>query len=119
MTRVKRGTTSLKRRKNLLAQVKGYKFGRSKKERQAKEAAYHAGADAFADRRKKKNVMRRLWTVRLGAATTNLGLSYSRFIEKLNKSEVILDRKVLSHIGAHYPEVFSQILEKVSIAKEN
>ena len=54
MARVKRGKISLKRRKNVLKMVKGYRFGRSTKERQAREAMHHAGAHAFAHRRDKK-----------------------------------------------------------------
>ena len=61
MPRVKRGTTHTKKRKKLLKKVKGYKWGRKNKIKQAKEATVKAGAHAFVDRRKKKRTTRSLW----------------------------------------------------------
>lgn len=113
MVRVKRGTTSLKTRKNVLKRVKGYRFGRSKKERQAREAIAHAGNHAFAHRRKKKGDFRRLWTVRLNAALRPLGFSYSRFIDALKKKNIALDRKVLSQIAHEQPDTFKRIVDSV------
>ncbi|QSH39282.1 50S ribosomal protein L20 [Candidatus Kaiserbacteria bacterium] len=113
MARVKRGTTSLKTRRNVLKRVKGYQFGRSKKERQAREAIAHAGNHAFAHRRKKKGDFRQLWTVKLNAALRPLGITYSRFIDVLNKKNVKLDRKVLSQIAHEQPETFQRIVETV------
>ena len=113
MARVKRGTTSLKTRRNVLKRVKGYQFGRSKKERQAREAIAHAGNHAFAHRRKKKGDFRQLWTVKLNAALRPLGITYSRFIDVLNKKNVKLDRKVLSEIAHEQPETFQRIVETV------
>src|SRR3989344_1921024 len=99
MTRVKRGTISLKHRRNVLKLAKGYRFGRSKKERQAKEAILHAGVHAFAHRRDKKGDFRRLWQIRIGAATKALGFSYSKFIGMLKKKNIELNRKMLSEIA--------------------
>ncbi|MBL4644276.1 MAG: 50S ribosomal protein L20 [Candidatus Pacebacteria bacterium] len=113
MARVKRGTTSLKTRKNVLKQVKGYNFGRSTKERQAREAIAHAGNHAFAHRRRKKGDFRRLWTVKLNAALRPLGLTYSKFIDTLTKKNVSLDRKVLSEIAHEQPETFKRIVETI------
>lgn len=113
MTRVKRGTTSLKRRRNVLAQVKGYRFGRSKKERQAREAIAHAGSYSFAHRRDKKNDRRRLWQVRLNAAIRPFGLSYSKFIDALKKKGISLDRKILSDIAQNNPQTFERIVNQV------
>ena len=90
MSRVKRGTTSLKRRRNVLKLAKGYRFGRSTKERKAKEAIYHAFNHAFAHRRRKKGDFRRLWNIRLNAAVRPFGMSYSRFIDALNKQNIAL-----------------------------
>ncbi len=114
MSRVKRGTTSLKRRRNVLKAVKGYRHGRSTKERQAHEAIFHAGAHAFAHRRDKKNDFRRLWSVRINATVRNLGTTYSKFISLLKKKEVALDRKVLATIAQKHPESFKRIVEKLS-----
>lgn len=114
MARVKRGTTKLKHRKNVLAQTKGYRFGRSTKERMANEAIAHAGNYAFDHRKDKKGDFRRLWTVRINAAVRALNFpSYSRFIDALNKKEIGLDRKVLSQIAKDNPESFNRIVEQV------
>ena len=85
MTRVKRGTTSLKHRRNILRKAKGYRFGRSKKEAQAKEALLHAGVYAFAHRRKKKGDFRQLWQIKINAGSREHGISYSNFIDALQK----------------------------------
>jgi len=116
MTRVKKGVNALKTRRNILKQVKGYRFGRGTKERQAYEAISHAGAYAFAHRRDKKGDMRRLWNVRINAALDLAGskLSYSKFIGALKKANIMVDRKILSQLGAESPEVFKKIVEKVS-----
>jgi len=113
MVRVKRGTTSLKTRRNVLKRVKGYNFGRSKKERQAREAIAHAGNHAFAHRRKKKGDFRQLWTVKLNAALRPLGINYSLFIDSLTKRDITLNRKVLSEIAHESPETFKRIVETV------
>jgi large subunit ribosomal protein L20 len=114
MTRVKKGVNALKSRRNILRQVKGYRFGRSTKERQANEAIVHAGTYAFAHRRDKKNDFRKLWAVRLNAGLRPLGHSYSKFIGALKKNSVSLDRKVLATIANDKPETFKRIVEKVS-----
>lgn len=113
MTRVKRGTTSAKRRRNVLAQVKGYRFGRSTKEIQANDAIAHAGAYAFAHRRDKKNVFRRLWTVKMNAALRPLGFSYSKFIDALKKKNIIIDRKIMADLAEHNPETFANVVNEV------
>ena len=120
MPRVKRGTISAKHRRNVLKQVKGYRFGRSTKERLAKEAIAHAGNYAFAHRRAKKGVFRRLWNIRINAAIRNFDekdspkiSSYSRFIDVLKKKEVGLDRKILASIAKDNPETFKRIVSKI------
>lgn len=114
MSRVKKGVNALKTRRNILSQVKGYRFGRSKKEKQAYEAIAHAGTYAFAHRRDKKGDFRRLWNVRLNSVLHQSGLSYSKFIGSLKKSNILLNRKMLSEIAASKPEVFSRLISKVS-----
>jgi len=117
MTRVKRGTTSLKRRRNVLKQAKGYRFGRSTKERQAKEAIVHAGVHAFGHRRRKKGVFRRLWQIKINAAARLFGISYSKLIDKLTKSNIELDRKVLSQLAQNNPTVFGKVVAKANEIK--
>jgi len=113
MARVKGGKISQKRRKSVLKMTKGYRFGRSTKERQAYEAIVHAGSHAFRDRRDKKNNMRRLWTIRLNAALREEGLSYSKFIDILKKKNIELDRKVLSEMAETRPTAFKKLIESV------
>lgn len=113
MARVKRGTTSLKRRKNVLQMTKGYRFGRSTKERQAREAIAHAGAHAFRDRRDKKNNFRRLWTIKINAALAEYEISYSKFIKMLADKNIALDRKILAELAENHPVVFKKIVEAV------
>ncbi|OIP64740.1 MAG: 50S ribosomal protein L20 [Candidatus Yonathbacteria bacterium CG10_big_fil_rev_8_21_14_0_10_43_136] len=113
MTRVKRGTTSAKRRRNVLAQVKGYRFGRSTKEIQANDAIAHAGAYAFAHRRDKKNVFRRLWTVKMNAALRPLGFSYSKFIAAIKKKNIIIDRKIMADLAENNPDTFVNLVNEV------
>lgn len=116
MARVKGGKTSAKRRRNVLKQVKGYRFARSKKERAAKEAIFHAGAYAFAHRRDKKNDFRRLWNVRLNAGLRSIDgkLSYSTFIGTLNKKGIKINRKMLAALAEQNPESFTRLVKKVS-----
>jgi large subunit ribosomal protein L20 len=113
MARVKRGTTALKRRRNVLAMTKGYRFGRSTKQALAHEAIVHAGSSAFAHRRDKKNDFRRLWSVRMNASLRALGMSYSVFIGSLKKKDIKLDRKVLAEIAKDRPQSFERIVVQV------
>ncbi|MCK5285891.1 MAG: 50S ribosomal protein L20 [Candidatus Pacebacteria bacterium] len=113
MTRVKKGTTSLKKRKNILKMAKGRRYGLSTKQRQANEGNVHAAMHAFRHRRKKKGVFRRLWQTRMGAALKELDLSYSRFIDILTKKNIGLNRKVLSEIAQENPESFERIVNQV------
>ena len=112
---------SLKRRRNVLKTVKGYRFGRSKKERMAKEAVFHAGKYAFAHRRDKKNDFRMLWNVRIGAGLASIplstgtgALSYSKFMGAVKKAKIEINRKMLSELAADHPQIFQTIVKKVS-----
>jgi len=114
MSRVKRGTISTKHRNKVLKLAKGFRFGRGNKEKQAKEALYHAGNHAFAHRRAKKRNFRRLWNVRISAGVAKFGLSYSRFIGLLSSKGIKLNRKVLSEIAVERPESFGRIVSSVT-----
>ena len=113
MARVKGGKSTNKRRRNILKMVKGYRFGRSTKKKQAKEAIAHAGNHAFRDRRNKKRSFRQLWTIKINAAVRPFGFSYSKFIDLLKKKEVEVDRKVLADIAENHPKTFERIVEQV------
>ena len=110
MTRVKKGVNALKARKNILRKVKGYRHGRSSKERQAMEAIFHAGTYAFAHRRDKKGDARRLWNVKISYAAKEMGTSYSKLMGSLKKKNILLDRKILADLVENNPETFKKIV---------
>lgn len=99
-----------KRRRNVLKYTKGFRWGRSHKERAAKEALLHAWTHAFEGRKNKKREFRQLWNVKINAAVRAEGMSYSRFINALKKKKVGLDRKVLADLAEHEPEVFKKVV---------
>lgn len=96
-----------------MKQAKGFRHGRSKKERQAKEALLHAGAYAFTHRKDKKSHNRKLWNIKINAGARELGMSYSRLIDSLKKKNVLLDRKILADFAEHHPSTFAKVLEAV------
>ena len=112
MTRVKRGKTARKRRKRLLKQAKGFRWGRKAKYRQAKEALMHAWTYAYRDRRNKKREARRLWQIQINAGCRESEISYSKFINNLKKNKIELDRKILAQLAREKPEIFRKIVEK-------
>lgn len=114
MTRVKKAINALKRRRSRLFRTKGFRHGRSTKERQAKEAIMHAGAYAFAHRRDKKGDFRELWNVKISYAAKEAGTSYSKLMGGLKKKGIQLDRKILATLVEQNPETFKKI---VALAK--
>ncbi len=112
MSRVKRGKIAHKRRKRLLKQTKGFRWGRKAKYRLAKDALYHAWEYAYRDRRTKKREFRKLWQTQISAACRQAGISYSRFIAGLKKNKIELDRKILSALARNHPEILKKIIEK-------
>lgn len=113
MSRVKRSKIAMKHRRNVLKMAKGFRFGRSKKEIEAKVALRKAGAYAFAHRKDKKTDMRRLWTTRLNAGLRALDITYSVFIDKLTKKGMVINRKMLSELAQDNPETFTRIVAQV------
>ncbi len=113
MPRVKRGNTHTKRRRKLLQQVKGFKWGRKKLVRLASTAQTKAGAHAFVDRRKKKRVNRALWQIKINAFVRDHGISYSKFMGGLRANKIEIDRKILADLAVNNKKVLSKIVEKV------
>ncbi|MCX6799664.1 MAG: 50S ribosomal protein L20 [Candidatus Falkowbacteria bacterium] len=113
MPRVKRGTQHVKRRNNLLAKVKGFKWGRKNLIRMASTAATKAGVHAYTDRKKKKRTMRGLANIKIGAFAKEQGFSYSKLIDMLKKKNIELDRKVLSELAQKNKEVLVSIINKI------
>lgn len=114
MARVKKAMNALKTRRNVLKQVKGYRFRRGNTERAAYEAISHAGTYAFAHRRDKKGDFRKLWTVKINAALAPMNLSYSKFIGTLKKKNISLDRKSLATIAETSPESFERLVKQLA-----
>jgi large subunit ribosomal protein L20 len=111
MTRVKKGVHALKRRRSILKQTKGFRHGRSTKERQAKEALLHAGTYSFAHRKDKKSNNRKLWNIKINAGSREAtGLSYSKLMGEMKKKGVLLNRKMLAELAEHNPESFKRVL---------
>ena len=116
MSRTKRGVTSRARHKKVLKAVKG-QFGRRKNTiRIARQAMEKAMQYAYRDRRAKKREFRSLWIQRINAGVRQEGLTYSKFINGLNKSKIKLDRKVLADLAYNNPEAFKSLVKKVQLS---
>jgi len=101
MPRVKRGVTARARHKKVIDQAKGYRGRRNAVYNIAKEAVMKAGQYAYRDRRAKKREFRALWIARINAAARELGLTYSVFMNGLNKAGIDIDRKVLADLAVY------------------
>ncbi len=111
--RVKRGIVRHRRHKKIRALVKGFHGMQRTTFKKANEALFKVGQHAYRDRRRKKRLFRSLWIVRLNAAVSAESISYSRFIKGLKDKKIALNRKTLSELAIHEPEVFKKILETV------
>ena len=116
MTRVKGGTVARARRKKVLDQAKGYFGSKHRLYKTAHEQVMHSGQYAFRDRRQNKRNFRKLWITRINAACRENEISYSKFINGLNKAGVTINRKMLSELAIDAPEAFSDL---VKIAKDS
>jgi len=113
MPRSVNAVASRRRRKKILKMAKGYFGARSNVYTVAKNAVEKALSYAYRDRRNKKRVFRRLWIARINAGARQHGLSYSKFINLLNKGGVNLNRKVLADLAMNHPDAFKAIVDKV------
>ena len=116
MPRVKRGVQAHARHKKVLKEAKGYYGARGTVYRVAKQAVIKAGQYAYRDRRVKKREFRALWIQRINAAARLCDMSYSRFIDGLNKAGIEVDRKMLADIAVHDMPAFEQLAEKAKAA---
>ena len=114
--RIKRSVASRKRRKKVLKLAKGFRGRRGNLIRQAYGAVDHSMAMAYKGRKQKKRQFRRLWTVRINAASRRLGLSYSQFINGLKKSSIDLNRKYLADLAVTDEAAFAQLVEVAKTA---
>jgi large subunit ribosomal protein L20 len=116
MARVKRGVTAHAKHKKVLKAAKGF-YGRRKNTiRTAKAAVDKAAQYAYRDRKRRKRTFRALWIQRLNAAVRPFDLTYSRFINGLDRAGVTVDRKVLSDLAITEPAAFQAIVEKAKAA---
>jgi len=109
--------TAVQRRahhKKILKANKGFRGTKSKLLRVAKEAALHAGSYAFAGRKQRKQQKRSLWISQISAAARQQGVTYSRFIENLQRSNIQIDRKILAELANSAPEVFEKIVKQAA-----
>jgi large subunit ribosomal protein L20 len=111
MPRVKRSVHGRKKRREIMAQARGYVGSRSRRYRVAKEQVMHSGVYAYRDRRDRKGQFRRLWITRIGAATRAEGMSYSIFIHGLAVAGLDLDRKILADMAVRDPGAFSGLVQ--------
>jgi large subunit ribosomal protein L20 len=114
LPRVKRGITSHRRHKKVLALTKGHRATRHSLIKRARESMLHALAYAYAHRRERKGDMRRLWVLRVSAASRSQGLTYSQFMDGLKKAGVEINRKMLADMAVKEPEAFANL---VTLAK--
>ena len=112
MTKVKHAASSLKRRKKVLKAAKGQRGSRSKLFRTAKESVIKGMISSYTDRKKKKRDFRALWISRISAACKEEGISYSKFISVLKKSEIELNRKMIADIAATDIRGFKALVKK-------
>lgn len=116
MSRAVDGTKRKDHRKKILKIAKGYWGRRHSNYKVAKDAVAKALSDAYKDRRDKKGVFRTLWIARINAACRAQDLSYSRFIEGLNKAGITMNRKLIADLAITDPTAFSAIVEKAKAA---
>ncbi len=116
MPRVKRGVTVRARHKKLLKAAKGYRGFRRNVIRVAKQAVTKAAQYAYRDRKQRKREFRSLWIIRINAAAHQCGLSYSRFMDGLQKAGITVDRKTLAELAVFNKDDFAALVEKAKAA---
>ena len=116
MARTKRGVVSRAKHKKVLKAVKGQRGRRKNTIRVARQAMEKAMQYAYRDRRNKKRTFKSLWIQRINAGVRSEGITYSKFINGLNKSGIKIDRKILAQIAYENPEAFKTIVKKAQAA---
>jgi len=110
--RTTKGAARTRAKKRLFKSVKGYRGGRRKLLRTAKETVLRSGQYAFRDRRVRKREFRKLWIIRINAAVRQRGMRYSEFIHGLDQAKIRLNRKMLSDMAVNDPSAFDAVVEK-------
>jgi large subunit ribosomal protein L20 len=115
LPRVKTGVTAHRRHKKVLALTKGHRATRHALYRRAHESMLKSLSYAYSHRRERKGDMRRLWILRVSAASRSRGLTYSRLMDGLKRAGVTINRKMLADMAVREPESFAEL---VAIAKD-
>jgi len=113
MPRAKNNVAAHRRHKKILKMAKGYRLGKHRLYRTAKDQVEKGLQYAYRDRRQKKRHFRRLWITRINAACRLHGITYSRFIQGLKAKNIALNRKALAHLAMHEPDAFKALVEQV------
>ena len=116
MPRAKGGPKTRRRHKKIMKAAKGYVGGRRKTYRQARETVERGLTYAYRDRKQRKRDFRGLWITRINAAARELGISYSRLVAALDKSNIALDRKILADLAISDPAAFKKVVETARAA---
>ncbi len=116
MARVKGAMTTRKKHKRILKLAKGYRGGKSKLFRTAKEAVMKSLVYAYIGRKQKKRNFRQLWITRISAEAKQNGMNYSRFMNGLKKAGIEMNRKMLSELAIHDKEAFKALADKAKAA---
>ena len=111
MTRVKGGSVAKNRRRKVLKAAKGYFGSKHRLYKTAQEQTFHSGAYAYRDRKQNKRNFRKLWITRINAACHENNISYSKFINGLNKANIEINRKMLSEIAIDNPTYFAELVK--------
>ncbi len=117
MVRVTYGAPRHQKKVRWFKQAKGYRGGRSKLWRTVRESVVRAWAYSYRDRRQKKRQFRRLWIVRINAATRMRGMTYSQFIAGMKDAGIDLNRKQLSELAIHDPAAFDALVEEAKAVR--
>ena len=118
MTRVKGGAVAKNRRRKVLKRAKGYFGSKHRLFKTAQEQLFHSGAYAYRDRKANKRNFRKLWITRINAACRENEISYSKFINGLNKAGIEINRKMLSELAIDNAEAFSSLVKTAKAALE-
>ena len=116
MARVKSGLVTKRRHKKIIKRAKGYFGSKHRLYKTAKEQLMHSGAYAYRDRRQNKRNFRKLWITRINAECRNNNISYSKFINGLNKAGIVINRKMLSELAINDPKTFSELVKQANDA---
>ena len=118
MARVKGGNVSKNRRRKVLKQAKGYFGSKHRLYKTAQEQLFHSGEYAYRDRKQNKRNFRKLWITRINAGCRQNDISYSKFIDGLNKAGITINRKMLSELAINDPAAFAKLCETSKLALE-